>query len=409
MKKLKVRGVFLTAPALATITLLIAGCPAPESGGNPKPPAAPDSLIATTVSSSSIQTGWADASDNEDNFILEHSKAADFSGKIEFTLPSDSTVKLVEMLDPGTKYYFRVYARNADGSSDYSNVAEATTQAPPVAIPAAPGNLTATMASSYSIQAAWTDASDNEDNFVLAYGLAADFAGSTDVILAANTTSTVVYSLAANTKYYFRVKAVNRAGSSAWSDPANSTTAPKIAGSMVIDNDRTYSRFSIVSINSDVPAAAQMRFSNDSMVTWSDWETYAATKAWTLASGADGSRGVYGEFKDAFGSPLFLFDTISLDTTPPEVYSFSINWNAPYTSTQDVTLCQRVFDNMSGVAWMCFSNGVGWSAWENYADNKSWTLSSGDGTQYVIAMFKDAAGNWSPQVNDAITLDTTPP
>ena len=99
---------------------------------------------------------WDDNSDNEDNFVLEYDTIADFSGKVEISLPEDTTDKLVEGLDASTKHYFRVKAVNAVGASPYSNVGEATTQDPPLQPPAAPSGLTATAVSSSSIWNLWT-------------------------------------------------------------------------------------------------------------------------------------------------------------------------------------------------------------------------------------------------------------
>jgi hypothetical protein len=394
---------FIRFLAVAAVVTLFVACPPVL-----QPPAAPSGLTATAISSSSIGVAWTDNSNNEVNFVVEYSKAADFSGKAEVNLAADTVSNVVESLEASTKYYFRVKAANAAGDSAYSNVSEATTQAPPVVIPAAPSGLTATAASSTSIQAAWTDASGNEDNFVLVYSLAADFTGSTEVILAANTTSKVVESLAANTKYYFRVKSVNTAGSSAWSNSANATTGNVIAGTMVINSEATYTTVTSVTINSNITAAAQMRFQN-SGGAWSAWETYAATKTWSLASGADGTRTVNGEFKDAYGVVLAKSDSIILDATQPEVSSFYINGNAAYATEVNVTLSQSVSDGISGVAQMRFTNGDAWSEWMSYATSKAWTLSSGDGTKYVYAEFKDGAGNIHPYVYDTITLDTSHP
>jgi len=59
---------------------------------------------------------------------------------------------------------------------------------------------------------------------------------------------------------------------------------------------------------------------------------------------------------------------------------------------------------------MCFSNDKSsWSSWEDYATEKSWTLTSGDGTKTVYVKFKDSAGNVSETYSDTIILDTTPP
>ena len=61
---------------------------------------------------------------------------------------------------------------------------------------------------------------------------------------------------------------------------------------------------------------ARMRFSNDG-TTWSPWQPYAATAAWTLTAGPDGTRTVHPQFADAAGniSPV-VSDTIRLAVAP---------------------------------------------------------------------------------------------
>ncbi|MBI4714850.1 MAG: hypothetical protein HY760_02745 [Nitrospirae bacterium] len=58
-----------------------------------------------------------------------------------------------------------------------------------------------------------------------------------------------------------------------------------------------------------------MRFSNDN-ATWSAWEAYGASKAWTLTSG-DGTKTVYVQYRDIAGNASgSFFDTILLQTLP---------------------------------------------------------------------------------------------
>jgi hypothetical protein len=57
---------------------------------------------------------------------------------------------------------------------------------------------------------------------------------------------------------------------------------------------------------------ASMSFSNDAQ-EWSDWEPYATTKSWDLASGISGLRTVYARFKGAKGGiSIPVYDTIYL-------------------------------------------------------------------------------------------------
>lgn len=384
--------------------LALAACPLLHKPDEPAAPAAPSDLAAFPQSSSSVQVAWSDNSDNEDCFVLEYDTIEDFSGKDEISLPVDATEKLVEGLDASTKHYFRVKAVNGVGASAYSNVADATTQVPPLQAPAAPGALAATATSSSSIQADWTDNSDNEDNFVIACSKSADFAVSSETTLPANTTSNQLISLEAKTKYYLRVRATNSAGGSAWSDTAEATTLGVIAGTMVINDGAACTNRVSVTIYSSILGATQMRFQNADG-DWSAWEPYATGKAWTLTSG-EGTKTVNGEFQDAVGTMLPKSDSILLDTTPPAVSSFLINNGEAYAISTGVALSYTV----TGATRMRFINTGGGvhSTWEPYAASKAWTLIAGDGPKTVYGEFEDDAGNWT-EAWDYITLDTQPP
>lgn len=97
-----------------------------EGGSTPTPPAAPSNLTATTVSSTEVQLGWQDNSDNEDEFRIE-SRFSGGSYQDIGSVPADSTGATVFALNPATTYDFRVRARNGAGNSGYSTSATATT------------------------------------------------------------------------------------------------------------------------------------------------------------------------------------------------------------------------------------------------------------------------------------------
>ncbi len=91
--------------------------------------------------------------------------------------------------------------------------------------PTAPTNLAAVASSSSVIHLTWDDNASSEAG----YNLERSPNGSTWsplITLPANTTSHDDTGLQANTPYYYRVKAYNSAGSSAYSNPANATTLP---------------------------------------------------------------------------------------------------------------------------------------------------------------------------------------
>ena len=76
-----------------------------------------------------------------------------------------------------------------------------------------------------------------------------------------------------------------------------------------------------LTLNSSDPVSGvtQMRFSNDG-TAWSPWESYTTTKAWILATGNDGTRHVYTQFKDGAGNRnvgLGIAAAIIYDISPP--------------------------------------------------------------------------------------------
>src|SRR5205807_2110058 len=120
---------------------------------------------------------------------------------------------------PGTAYWFRVMAANAVGESAASNTATATTPS----APAAPSHLAARAVSGTQVNLTWADNSSNEDGFTIEVSLD----GATFIQLATvsrNATSYAATGLLPLTTYYFRVRAYNVIGNSAYSNTATVTT-----------------------------------------------------------------------------------------------------------------------------------------------------------------------------------------
>lgn len=96
---------------------------------------------------------------------------------------------------------------------------------------------------------------------------------------------------------------------------------------------------------------------------------------------------VTGDMVDAHAAVLG-----AADDTPP-TGTVLINDQARKTKVAGVTLTLSASDDV-GVRYMRFSNdGTNWSAWEDYATSKSWTLSSGRGTKTVFVQFRDLGAN----------------
>ncbi len=95
--------------------------------GGGTPPAAPSDLAASANSSSQITLTWTDNSDNESFFDIERADGGSGAFAWIDTAPANSTSYLDEGLTANTSYDYRVRATNADGESDYTNIASAIT------------------------------------------------------------------------------------------------------------------------------------------------------------------------------------------------------------------------------------------------------------------------------------------
>ena len=184
------------------------------------PLAAPSSLAAVNISASQNNLTWTDNSSNEDGFKIERSLNNQFG---PWTQIATTTAGAVSYSDTGLTadqtYYYRVRAFNSGGDSAYSNTAFAITYS---TAPNAPSNLTAT-ASSTNAVLNWTDNSTNEDGFKIERS--ADNLNFTQINTVGVNVKTYIDPSLASGIYYYRVRAFNVIGDSAYSNTA-STTIP---------------------------------------------------------------------------------------------------------------------------------------------------------------------------------------
>lgn len=188
-----------------------------------KPFPAPTSLGATAVSISQINLSWTDNSSDEAGFSIELS--TDGSNFTEIaTVGSDVTTYSNTGLTPNTTYYYQVRAfklkKGVYTYSTYSNIDSDTTF---TALPDAPTTLSATAVSVSQISLAWTDSADNEDGFKIERSTnGVDFTQIDTV--SANVTSYDNTALNSNTTYYYKVRAYNSYGDSAYTNTDSDTT-----------------------------------------------------------------------------------------------------------------------------------------------------------------------------------------
>jgi Fibronectin type III domain len=106
---------------------------------------------------------WVDNSDNEDEFVIERSE--DGGNNFDEIGTTTGTGTENHSVFAGETYHYRVYARNSETTSDYSNVAEVTIPGGPSG---APTDLEYTIngtSGSYSVLLSWIDNSDDENEF----------------------------------------------------------------------------------------------------------------------------------------------------------------------------------------------------------------------------------------------------
>lgn len=128
--------------------------------------------------------------------------------------------------------------------------------------------------------------------------------------------------------------------------PPADTTAP--SGSVTINAGAAATKTLSVSLSlpaTDATGVTQMCISNTN--TCAAWISYAATKTWSLASGAAGARTVYVQFRDAAGNTSArMSDTIIVDTTVPTQGRLSLT-----ASSRQIALSWSGFsDRGSGIA-----------------------------------------------------------
>ena len=127
------------------------------------PPPAPTALTASMPAPQNVVLTWADTALNLSGYTIQRSTTSTFTPATAVTSLTQYGTAL-SYTDAGVAtnqtYYYRVLAFNPAGSSLPSNVVT-------VAVPAAPSNLTATIASATQVNLSWTDNSNNETGFAV--------------------------------------------------------------------------------------------------------------------------------------------------------------------------------------------------------------------------------------------------
>jgi hypothetical protein len=182
-------------------------------------PIAPTNLTVLSITDSRLAFQWFDNSINELGFKIEGSDDNETFVQLAISkIPSFTDTGLAG----GVTRYYRVRAYNDAGNSSYTNTLTMTTL---TAVPAAPSALLISDVTTTTVVLGWTDNSTNETGFEV-YKSTDGSIFSLVTTTAASVRIYTVSALTAGTKYYFKVRAVNGTGNSAYTAVLSATTDP---------------------------------------------------------------------------------------------------------------------------------------------------------------------------------------
>ena len=177
-------------------------------------PAAPQNLAATP-GNAQVSLTWG-ASSGATSYNVKRSTTS--GGPYAVIANPTTTSYLDSAVANGTTYFYVVSASNDIGESADSAQVSATPSAPTV--PVAPSNLTLSSTTKKKIRLNWTDNSNNETGFKIERST--DGVNFTQIVtVAANTITYQNTGLTSGVRYYYRLRATNGAGDSAYSNTAN--------------------------------------------------------------------------------------------------------------------------------------------------------------------------------------------
>ncbi|MBI4834330.1 MAG: fibronectin type III domain-containing protein [Planctomycetes bacterium] len=178
----------------------------------------PTSLQGNAVSYSQVNLNWNDNSGSETGYKIERKAGAGGTYNQITTTNANATSYPDTGLTDGITYYYKARATNTNTDSVYCDeISVAMLLSPPT-------GLSATAASATQINIGWLDNSNSETSYKIERKTGAGGAYEEVASVGANITSYPDTGLTEGTLYYYRVRASNAIGNSAYSGEANATT-----------------------------------------------------------------------------------------------------------------------------------------------------------------------------------------
>ena len=285
----------------------------PISSSSVKPAATtvPGGLTATAIDPTKIRLSWYPPSNTFGQSITDYeiqrvlgTGVYDTVGK---TNDKTTTTYIVSNLKTDKSYSFVVVANIGTGFTEPSNTASATPKITSVDVPSTPSSatvqiitvptspikLTATSVSSTQIDLSWSLSSSDGNSPITGYKIEVKKdSGSNSTLVADTKSTTKAYShtnLMANSKYTYKVYAINSAGTSAASNEATATPITTLKlnplGKLTIDEGKSLSFAAkvtdtslsglVFSLDKNPPLGAKIN-SNNGMFTWTPSDSQGA-------------------------------------------------------------------------------------------------------------------------------------
>jgi hypothetical protein len=257
----------------------------PASAATLQAPAAPSGLVATAVSAHQVKLSWVDNATDEKSDVVQRATDPAFTQNLTTIATTlDGATSAVDLTTaPSTTYYYRVEATNDAGASAFATTPATT---PADTLPAAPSELAATTVVAGEVDLVWSNNSPNATGFVIQRASDAAFTQNVTAFnVGAGVTSYSDVNVPAGSLYY-RVQAVNTAGSSAVSNVASPASgAPNIHAAGLAVNTLVGTQYSapVAFFLDDEPGVTASSFT--ASIAWGDGSTSSGTVAAVAGGG----------------------------------------------------------------------------------------------------------------------------
>ncbi|MEM3065674.1 MAG: fibronectin type III domain-containing protein [Candidatus Nitrosotenuis sp.] len=223
----------------------------PTSSSAPAAPSTPTNLVAT-VSASQINLSWSAPANTGGypvtGYKIEYKAGSGSYAVLVQNTASVSTTYSHTGITAGQTYIYRVYAINSIGTSAASSEVTATSSSSGAGVPGAPLSFAATSAGPTQINLSWSPPSNNGGAAITGYKIEVKKGAGSYETLVSNTQSTATSfshtGLTTGTTYYYRLYAINSAGTGQASESSatpKETTSPALTATAVSPTSITLS------------------------------------------------------------------------------------------------------------------------------------------------------------------------